>query len=80
MLHYGSPSLIIDPNQWTILALRVVRQHGADSGRGRQALACTLVGLQFVMVGWVSGYDSLHDCVSCCWWEYRKSSYLFCFT
>ena len=48
MLHYGSPSLIIDPNQWTILALRVVQTRGEAVRR----CACG--------VGWGSGYGSLH--------------------
>ena len=49
MLHYGSPSLIIDPNQWTILALRVVQT------RGEAIRRCA--------VGSGSGYDSLHGVV-----------------
>lgn len=49
MLHYWSPSLIIDPNQWTILALRVVQT------RGEAVRRCA--------VGWGSGYDSLHGVV-----------------
>ena len=52
MLHYGSPSLIIDPNQWTILALRVVQTRG-------EAVRRCAGGV----VGWGSGYDSLHGVV-----------------
>ena len=53
MLHYGSPSLIIDPNQWTILALRL--RVGAVQTRGEAIRRCA--------VGWGSGYDSLHGVV-----------------
>ena len=52
MLHYGSPSLIIDPNQWTILALRVVQT------RGEAIRRCA-----WGVVVWGSGYDSLHGVV-----------------
>ena len=51
MLHYGSPSLVIDPNQWTILALHVVQTRGEAIRR----CACG--------VGWGFGYDLLHGVV-----------------
>ena len=61
MLHYGSPSLVIDPNQWTILALRVVQTRGeADS-------ALRVRGGALVITRYMASSSSV--------FEYRKISY-----
>ena len=61
MLHYGSPSLVIDPNQWTILALRVVQTRGEAVRRGAGG------GGALVMTRYMALSSSV--------FEYRKISY-----
>lgn len=60
MLHYGSPSLIIDPNQWTILALRLRRL-------GARPLGAARWGGALVMIRYMVLSSSV--------FEYRKISY-----
>ena len=68
MLHYGSPSLVIDPNQWTILALRL--RVGAVQTRGEAIRRCAggvLWGGALV----ITRYMALSSSV----FEYKKISY-----
>ena len=68
MLHYGSPSLVIDPNQWTILALRL--RVGAVQTRGEAIRRCA-GGVWWGGALVIIRYMALSSSVL----EYRKISY-----